>query len=722
MRRLSILVLALLFLLVVPTQQHSLVSAHITPIAVSQADTADIERDWSIHFVLVNYDQELIDEAVLMNGLPTERFHSASPTYITYNIDYDITYANETYTNDIRQVLLESSVNGSDTGSQLDEAALEYHKNNLDDPQTIFHDRDGRRIDGYNVEDWLIANPAVEPPGLGYVFYLFNFSEFDTPGHELEHWYDYHPIDPDSGEDQNWFRLEWDNALNPDVKFEFPGFGGRGNIYVLDPSADQWYLRWARIWWNNPPYSNVPEHCTMDLEDKANTLDLGTPSGINALNMYLSNYIFEPVSFLLIPFQHDPTAYVESGLLRGIVFGMDVATGVSIDSLRWVTDAEMQKAHLEDLLPFIPWSAHIDFWDIDDYPEWSQLFWNNASVVDGVTQVDGYGMFNAIYEQMRPHYVDIDDENINVFGTVFIKKQMEMYAQGRTFTGLGGGGQTCIWKSWERYYRPDGVTPKDGISAVQLHETMHAVGIGHTWGHPYYAGDFSFSPMGYFGKHNGTATFDKNWVQSTYLDQMEGDLWMLFTERRQGIGSQSRPQTILAEEKVLTHFERSRAFYNQMDWIGCFDELNVVEEWIERLRLSRIDAAPPIIENWGVGDNIFAGNTTVWAQVTDNLAGIENVSAHVRFSGSELVYLCEFDGTNWTVEFEQLPVDVRIEIWIEAWDWGVNNATSESLYFGADYPEYNPFLDPFVIGAISISAAGIIVIVSALWLRKRRSR
>jgi hypothetical protein len=112
----------------------------------------------------------------------------------------------------------------------------------------------------------------------------------------------------------------------------------------------------------------------------------------------------------------------------------------------------------------------------------------------------------------------------------------------------------------------------------------------------------------------------------------------------------------------------------------------------------------------------------VWAQVTDNLAGVENVSAHIRFAGGELVYLCAFDGTNWTTEIDQLPVDVRIEIWIEAWDWGVNNATSNILYFGADYPEYYPFQDPLVIGTIAVSAVGLIVVVSALWLRRKRGR
>ena len=73
--------------------------------------------------------------------------------------------------------------------------------------------------------------------------------------------------------------------------------------------------------------------------------------------------------------------------------------------------------------------------------------------------VDGYSSFNYIYDNMRSLYVDEESDNIEVFGVVFIKKQMEMHAGGRTYTGLGGSGQTVIWKAWDRYYRPDEVTP-----------------------------------------------------------------------------------------------------------------------------------------------------------------------------------------------------------------------------------------------------------------------
>ena len=124
---------------------------------------------------------------------------------------------------------------------------------------------------------------------------------------------------------------------------------------------------------------------------------------------------------------------------------------------------------------------------------------------------------------------------------------MEMHVYNRTYTGLGGGGQAVVWKSWERYYRPDGITPKDGVSSVQLHETMHAVGFHHTWQHEHYSSDFSWGPMGYFAFRPGTASYDKNWVQGTYLDQMEAILWDEFQTERALLGGSERPETYTAE-------------------------------------------------------------------------------------------------------------------------------------------------------------------------------
>lgn len=712
---LFLVLLCLVIIQPMPSMQAIPLEAHFqTSETYDPIDT--ITRTWSIQIVLVNYEPSLIEEETLTSGLPESSLHSTPAVDINYQIDYSVSHAGESWNDDLTQFMLENSISGPETGSQLDEAALEYQENNPDEPQAIFAPRAGRVIDGEAVEDWLNENPAITPPNLGYILYVFNFSEFDGADHSFEHWYDYKPVDPDSGEAQNWFRLEWDNHLNPDVKLQYAGFGGRHNLFVIDASADQWYLRWARIWWGDPPYDDHPEHCTMDLEDKVASVDIGTPSGVHDLNVYLHEYLYEPIAYLFVPQQHSPTAYVDSGRLKGLVFCMDVAEGISVESLLWVTDANRQRQHLEELLPFIPWEVDIEYLDFDDYPIWNTVFWNSAYIDgDGTTIADGYAMFYEIYDNMRPNYVNVTSENIEVFGVVFIKQQMEMHAQGRTFTGLGGGGQTVIWKTWERYYRPDGVTPKDGVSSVQLHETMHGIGFGHTWVYGHYVGDFSYSPMGYFGFHNGTATFDQNWAQSTYLDQMEAEVWNEFAERSQDVGDDERQETYDAQEWALESFEAARYYYNNMMWMECYNELIRARDYSRNMLYSQHDTTSPTIEDWGVDElPIDQSGFDVWVMVTDDFSGVQNVS--IRLDMNDEIYeqySCTRDGTNWSASIPAFEIveDTNLEVYAVASDWGLNGA--QLLLFSQQFaitgPEFPVAIVLGVSAILIVAAAGVFI-------------
>ena len=696
-------------------------SGHISRSTTSSQNT-EVDRNWTIRFVLLNYLPSQVNTTSLVSSLPTERIHNADPITINYHLNYIVEFASESYVEQVRQFILGNSINGTGTGTRLDASALSYQKDHVNEPQRIFYPRDGRSIDGQALEDWFAQNPYGQPPGLGYMFYLLNFSEFDTADHSLEHWYNYSPVDPDTGQNQDWFRLEWDNALNPNVTLEYPGFGGRYNIYVLDPSADQWYLKWARIWWGT---HTDYEYMSIDLDQKVQSLDLMTQTGVNALAAYLAEYIYDPVTMLMAPRspmsnQNDVAPYVQRGYLKSLVFCMDVAQGISVDSLRWVTDADIQKAHLEELFPFIHWEVDVEFVDIDNSPAWKNLFWNYAQLLNGKTIVDGGNMFNAIYSTMRGQYIDINDKNTNVFGVVFIKKNMEMYYGGRQYTGLGGDGQTVIWKSWERYYRSDGVTPKSGISGVQLHETGHAIGLGHTWRQDHYVGDFSYNVMGYHGAFNGTGKFEQNWVQSTYLDQMQGRLWLHYQETMSGVDSNGNPRAQRAEQEVLKAFDAARNQYNSMNWAGCYSALQDVEQWIETLSWTITDDTAPTIVSWGIQGEPLLTNATVWTTVIDDISGIENVSVFVKIGDfAPSVFRCSHASGNWTTTIPQIPTDINVRIWVEAQDKAMNLAVSDVEVFAGGFPPgYNPLLDPVVIGGITVSVVAIAAIVVVA--RRRR--
>ncbi|MBY8996971.1 MAG: hypothetical protein KGD60_04520, partial [Candidatus Thorarchaeota archaeon] len=340
MRRVIVLGIAFLLLVSIPTGIEKTDVQSTETVVLSQG-SIPIERNWTANIVVVGYDSALIDEMILLQGMPTVRNYFTDDVDITYNIDYEIAYADSTYVDDLRQELLDNSINGTGTGTWLNESALSYQKTNLADPQRIFYPRDGLSIDGYAIEDWLEENPFMPPPALGYTLYLVNFSAFDSSDHSLEHWYDYHPTDPDTGKEQDWFRLEWDNSLNPNVTMDYPFFGGRYNTYFVDPSAHQWYLKWCRIWWSEDIVTEY-DFWTQDLEDKLATLNLAVPADVDALNVYLRECIWDPITQILFPYQHQPASYVQTGTLKALVFCMDVANGTSVESLEWVTDAEMQ--------------------------------------------------------------------------------------------------------------------------------------------------------------------------------------------------------------------------------------------------------------------------------------------------------------------------------------------------------------------------------------------
>ena len=715
------LVLSITFLLVVSVPLGlEKISIQPTKASTLSQGLLQITRSWTANIVVVGYDSALINESLLLQNMPTTRSYYTDEVEIIYDIDYNVAYSGSSYLSALRQVMLDNSVNGTDTGTQLNASALSYQKAHLDEPQRIFYPRDGRVIDAYAVEDWLEENPFMTPPDLGYTLYLVNFSEFDSADHNLEHWYDYHPVDPDTCEKQDWFRLEWDNALNPNVTMDYPFFGGRYNTYVVDPSAHQWYLKWCRIWWSEEIGTEY-DFWTQDLEEKISTLNLESPAGIDALNIYLSECIWDPINQLLFPYQHQPASYVQSGTLKGLVFCMDVANGTSVESLEWVTNADMQKAHLEELYPFINWAVDIEYIDIDTESSWNDLFWTYATIdPDGTTIVDGYSMFDEIRTLKRPEYVAIDD-NINVFGVVFIKKQMEMHVYGRTYTGLGGGGQTVIWKSWERYYRPDGVTPKDGVSGTQLHETMHAIGFGHTWVHEHYSSDFSWGPMGYFAFHNGTATFDKNWVQGTYLDQMEALLWADFLEKQADLGIDERPETYVAEARALACFETARDYYNEMNWNAAYESLSHAGNWTRRMLYSSLDDTPPLILGRGTNPDAFeAGPFLYWAVITDNLAGLENVTLYAQVDeGVTQVYPMTYRNDNWSVSVPYLEHSSNLTLWVVAWDWGMNVATGGRL---TDYiePSTPPPPSLIITAILIVSVAGVVIVIGVMTIRRRK--
>ncbi|MHA2043633.1 MAG: hypothetical protein ACW99G_02500, partial [Candidatus Thorarchaeota archaeon] len=66
----------------------------------------DIERNWTLNIILVNYDSSLINETILLETLPTNRTYYTATTWITYNLEFNLLFANESYSNSLRSLIL----------------------------------------------------------------------------------------------------------------------------------------------------------------------------------------------------------------------------------------------------------------------------------------------------------------------------------------------------------------------------------------------------------------------------------------------------------------------------------------------------------------------------------------------------------------------------------------------------------------------------------------
>lgn len=535
-----------------------------------------ISHSFPLKVVFVGFQSEFVDAGLIDSNI--QKDHTFIDGIYTFNYVFNVSYhfANSSYHLALKNFMLANSVNGTDTTSKLNVTALELQKL-TGTRESIFLPQSGRAINATAVEDWLVTNPPVEPLDATYWFYVLNLTDFDSQDHSLEHWYNATELDFDANASRDFWRLEWDNQLNPNVRFPYACFTSQSRVFFIDPSAHQWYLTWARVWWglgvSGPKYDYYFE----DLDEFLRTHDVTTSEGKTDLAYYLAGWVDDGLMNLLAPdlWTDVGMAHAESISIQTLVLNNASESGYPKEVMDWMVNCSVVEESIGDLAPFLDVKVEASFHNLSDYPQLEAIF--DDSVLekrDGWTYYDGLEVWNNLYSA-RDMYFNLTAADIVINSYIFLEKNMSMMYAGGEYTGLGGGGQILVMKEVGRYFKEDGVSPKSGLTSVLIHEAGHNLGFPHTFVHGIaYAGDFAFDIMGYYPYSYFFTKFRKDCFQRSVVDYRILKLGDLLDQDLNLYGRKDPTAILDAEfDNVQAKISETIELYEKLEYLEAYNRI-----------------------------------------------------------------------------------------------------------------------------------------------------
>jgi len=558
-------------------------------IAISRSEGAldnikalgEVSHVFPLNVVFVGFEEEVVDTALIdLNIQKNNQFNYGSYT-INYNFNVSYHFADSSYCMMLKTLILANSVNGTATTSKLNITALQLQKA-TGTKMSIFLPQSGRAINATAVEKWFTENPYVASVGPSYWFYILNFTEFDSSDHSLEHWYNTTELDFEANNMRDFWRLEWDNDLNPNVKFPYACFTSQSRVFFIDPSAFQWYLTWARIWWglsvSGPKYDYYYE----DLDEFLATHDVSTGQGKNDLAYYLAGWIDDALSNLLAPslWTDKDLSDAKSMSIQALILNNASDSGYTNEVMSWIINSTLVEEAITDLAPFISVQVTVEFQNLSDDPVLESIF-DNAVIEknNGWTYYDGDKVWSDLYS-VRGSYFNFSAADIVINGYVFLEKNMSMIVYGGEYTGLGGSGQILVMKEVGRYFQEDGVSPKSGLGLVFIHEAGHNLGFPHTFTHGIaYAGDFAFDVMGYYPYSFFFTQLRKDCFRRLVVDYRVLDLQEQLNEDFALYGRKNSTSVIDAEfNKVYLKIDETLQLCNELQNLEAYNKIVEAED------------------------------------------------------------------------------------------------------------------------------------------------
>ncbi|MCW3981648.1 MAG: hypothetical protein NWE81_00805, partial [Candidatus Bathyarchaeota archaeon] len=548
--------------------------------AVPFQSSSSVSHVFPLNVVFVGFSEEVVD-VNLINGNIQQDF-SFDYSNATFNYSFTVSYhfASSSYHEELKAFILSNSVNGTGTTSALNVTALEVQKA-TGTRMSIFEPQSGRAINAVAVEHWFSANPFIGGLAPAYWFYVLNFTEFDSHNHSLEHWYNATELDFEADSLRDCWRLEWDNALNPDVKFPYACFTSQSRVFFIDPSAFQWYLTWARVWWglsvSGPKYDYYYE----DLDEFLSTHDVGTNPGKIGLAYYLAGWIDDALANLLAPelWTSAEISKAKSLSIQALILNNASDQGYSNEVMSWIINSTLAEEAISDLAPFLSVQVAVEFRNLSDCPQLKTIF-RNALVeqTNGWTYYDGMQVFLDLYD-VKDSYFNISSADVVINGYVYLEKNMSMMVYGGEYTGLGGMGQILVMKDVGRYFREDGSSPKSGLGMVFIHEAGHNLGFPHTFlTGAMHAGDFAFDVMGYYPYSDHFTQLRKDCFRRLVVDQRTLGLQKLLEEHSALYGRKPSIPAIDGEfEHIHAKINETNQLYEELRFLEAYSKNSEAE-------------------------------------------------------------------------------------------------------------------------------------------------
>ena len=696
-------VLTILFTLMFVISNVSTMQSAVTPEHKSKSmisiDLPAIKREWPIKIVFVGYNQSYINTTRLVEQLPVSSTIEYENQTVTHSADYNFRFAGDVYYNNTLSLLRNNSISGIDIGSKINVQKLLENRDGLSTDTDFFESLNGTRINATAVEMWYDQHPFVQTGSSGFVIYILNTTEYASELPFKEHWYEYDYENPDTGVPEYYFDPF---RTHPPSGLQMNAFGGIKNKFIIDPFAYQWYLKYARYWYNDSLAigDSWPAYMLTNFSEMLQGLDLSSPNDVNSLTDYFSAYCSDVVETLFLPGSKENGRYLTPRNLESTLEPPNVSIDIysidrDISSYTWIANGDFITSQLSILLPLRDISFSLAYNNLDDVPSLNQSFWNNAHTNASGVYFNGtsFNMVNSV-----------DPLHLNIFlGEHLI---LTTTNGSNTFLVQHSSGIICT-----DYLDISDGTVNFGLSQRILQVIGETIGLKNAIHSNLFISDFSHGLMGSLTRLDQYSLFEKSASWRVFLDQFE------MVVRQQFIANlSSLPETLPSKtsgvlSNALLRFDYISNDLTKHNPLSAYSVLLSMNNWTRRIISSLTDSLRPEIIGWNFTRpaNSFA-SFPVWANVSETGSGIENVSFVVTRNNYMSKHLLHFNGSLFTAQIPALRLNATFNVYIEAYDWATNRAESYSVVLDLRPRGPSP-LDPWATAPIVILGSGAVLIV-----------